>query len=135
MPKTIRQAVKFSVAPGMLFDIYLDSKKHSAATKAKASVSRRVGGSFRAFGGALRGKNLAIVPKRMIVQSWRGADWKKADTDSILILTFQRASRGGQINLVHANVPDRCYAGIQKGWYKYYWRPWKAYLSGRIGAS
>lgn len=129
--KTIQQTVKFSVAPGKLFDIYLDSKKHAAAVKSQAAISRRVGGSFRIFGGALQGKNLAIVPKRMIVQTWRGSDWTRSEGDSILILTFGKVSGGGRINLVHANVPERHYAGINRGWKKYYWTPWRAYLKRR----
>lgn len=128
MAKTIQQTVKFTVSPEKLFDIYMNSKKHSAAIKSRASVSRKVGGKFNAFGGVLRGKMLVIAPKRMIVQTWRGSDWKKTDPDSILILTFSKASGGGRISLVHANVPDRHYVGINKGWNKYYWKPWKAYL-------
>ncbi|MBI4588979.1 MAG: SRPBCC domain-containing protein [Candidatus Rokubacteria bacterium] len=125
--KTIEQTVTFGVPPEKLFDIYLDSKKHAAAVNSQASISRKVGGRFRIFGGALQGKNLAIIPKRMIVQTWRGSDWKKSEGDSILILTFTKARGGGRINLVHV-LPDRHYAGCNKGWKKYYWKPWRAYL-------
>lgn len=52
---------------------------------------------------------------RPIVQSWRASDWKKTDLDSILILMFSRAPRGARIALVHANVPDKWHAMIQKG--------------------
>jgi activator of HSP90 ATPase len=128
MAKTIQQTTRFSVPPDVLFDIYLDSKKHSAATNSKASVSRRVGGKFSAFHGMLQGRNLAIIPKRMIVQSWRGSDWKQPDLDSILILTFSKAPGGGQVNLVHANIPDHASPGIRRGWPKYYWKPWRTYL-------
>ena len=78
MAKTIQQTVQFSVSPEELFDIYLNSKKHSAAINSKAIVSR--------------------------------------------------APRGARIALVHANVPDKWHAMIQKGWQKYYWKPWKAYI-------
>lgn len=131
MAKTIQQTVQFSVSPEELFDIYLNSKKHSAAINSKATVSRKVGGKFLAFHGGLTGRNLAIVPKRRIVQSWRGSDWRKAELDSILILTFSRAPGGAQITLVHASVPDKWHALIKKGWNKYYWKPWKAYLRQR----
>ncbi len=134
MAKTIQQTARFSVPPDVLFDTYLDSKKHSAATKSKASISRRVGGKFSAFYGMLQGRNLAIVPKRMIVQAWRGSDWKQAKLDSILILTFSKIRGGGQIDLVHANIPDHAYSGIRRGWPKYYWNPWKAYLSRQAAA-
>jgi activator of HSP90 ATPase len=128
--KTIQQTVKFGVSPERLFDIYLDSKKHAAAVNSQASISRKVGGTFTIFGGALRGRNLAIVPKRMIVQTWRGSDWKKREGDSILILTFGKAPGGGGIRLVHV-LPDRHYAGCNRGWQKYYWKPWRAYLKRR----
>lgn len=128
MAKTIQQSVKFSASPERLFTIYVNSKQHGAATHSTASVSRKVGGKFTAFNEALVGKMLAIVPNRMIVQSWRGSDWKKSEPDSILILTFSKASRGARLGLVHANIPDRHYAGIRRGWTKYYWNPWRAYL-------
>ena len=128
MAKTIQQSVRFGAPAERLFDIYMDSKKHGAAIGSTASVQRKVGGRFAAFGGMLRGKILTIVPGRMIVQSWRGSDWKKTELDSILTLTFEKAGRGARLGLVHANLPDRRAASIQRGWHNYYWRPWRAYL-------
>ncbi len=128
MPKTIQQRVSFRASPETLFDIYLSSRKHAAATGAKATMSRTVGARFVAYAGHLRGRNLAIVSKRLIVQSWRGANWKKRDLDSILVLVFSRVRGGGRISMVHANVPDAHAASISRGWGTYYWKPWKAYL-------
>lgn len=128
MGKTIQQMVKFRVPPEQLFNIYLDSRKHSAAIAARASISRKVGAKFQAHDGYITGMNLAIVPKRMLVQSWRGANWKKTDLDSVLILTFSRAPGGARITLVHANVPDHLYATLNKGWNTHYWKRWKTYL-------
>ena len=128
MPKTIQQKVTFRVSPDKLFDTYLSSRKHSAATGAKAAMSRKVGGKFMAHAGHLGGRNLAIVPKRLIVQSWRGSNWKKRDLDSILILVFSRVRGGGRISMVHVNVPDAHASSISRGWGEYYWRPWKASL-------
>lgn len=128
MPKTIQHAVRFSASPDQLFDIYTNSRKHSAAIQAEAVISRKVGAKFTAHDGWISGRNLAIVPKRMIVQSWRGANWRKSDLDSILILTFSRVRGGGRITLVHVNVPDRWHARIKRGWHTHYWNPWRAYL-------
>ena len=61
MPRTIQQRVSFRASPDALFDIYLSSRKHAAATGEKAVVSRAVGGRFMAYDGQLRGRNLAIV--------------------------------------------------------------------------
>ncbi len=134
MTKTVQQTVEFdNVSPEDLFEIYIDSKKHSAAIGAPASVSRRVGGEFKAFGeGHVRGRNLAIVPERMIVQSWRGEPWKKNDLDSILVLSFSKTPKGAKVDLVQANIPDDAYTRVnEEAWVKLYWEPWKSYLKIR----
>jgi len=94
----------------------------------RVSISRKVGGKFLAFDGMITGKNLVIVPKRLIVQSWRARPWKKSDPDSILILQFRYATGGGQIDFAHINVPVYDNAGVTKGWHKHYWEPWRSYL-------
>jgi activator of HSP90 ATPase len=128
VPKTIQQAVTFRASPERLFDIYLSSRLHSAATGARAVMSRKVGGAFMAHGGHLRGRNLAIVPGRLVVQSWRGSNWKKRDLDSTLVLAFSRAPGGGRIAMTHVNVPDANAASITRGWSDYYWKPFRKYL-------
>lgn len=135
MTPAIQQRVEFNVAPARLFNLYLDSRQHSAATHAKAVVHRKVGSKFSAFDGVITGTLLAMVPNRMIVQSWRARHWKKTDLDSILVLTFSKTKNGAQIDLVHANVPEHDHDGVSRGWEKYYWRPWRIYLDrGTRGA-
>ena len=118
----------FRASPERLFDIYLSSRLHYAATGARAVMSRKVGGAFTAHGGHLRGRNLAIVPGRLVVQSWRGSNWKKRDLDSTLVLAFSRVPGGGRIAMTHVNVPDANAASITRGWSDYYWKPFRKYL-------
>jgi len=127
MTPIIQQSVRFRAAHQALFDLYLDSRKHSLATGAKAQISRKVGGKFKAFAGQLEGKNLHIVPGKQIVQLWRATHWKKHDW-SVLILSFTQIAGGAQIDLVHIGVPAYDHKGVREGWPKYYWRPWKQYL-------
>jgi activator of HSP90 ATPase len=131
MTKAIQQSVQFTAPAEELFEMYFDSKKHSAATGGRTRISRKVGGAFTAWNGQLRGKNLLIVPKKMIVQAWRATHWPASDPDSILILRFSKASGGGQVDLVHANVPEHDHKGVSEGWPKYYWQPWKKHLAAR----
>lgn len=131
MTPVIRQSEQFAASPAELFEMYMDSKKHSAATGGLAKLSRKAGGAFTAWGGQLWGKNLLIVPKRMIVQTWRSSNFKKDDADSILVLTFSKAPKGSRIDLAHVGVPAQDHAGVSKGWPKYYWEPWRAYLAKR----
>jgi len=94
----------------------------------KVSIRKTAGKRFTAFNGMLSGKNLLIVPKKLVVQLWRSRTWKKTDPDSILILMFSKAGRGARIDLVHMNVPDHDLQGVTRGWHRYYWKPWLAYL-------
>ena len=128
MTPIIQQSVRFRTSPQSLFEMYLDSRKHSQATGAQARISRKVGGKFTAFGKQLEGKNLFLVPGKQVVQLWRATHWKKEDY-SILVLTFSRITGGAQVDLVHIGVPPYDHKGVREGWPKYYWRPWKKFLS------
>ena len=82
MTNAIQQSARFAAPPHALFEMYLDSKKHSAATGGKATMSRKLGGAFTAWNNQLRGRNLLIVADQLIVQSWRSVNFKKGDLDS-----------------------------------------------------
>jgi hypothetical protein len=131
MTTPIRQSVSFKARPEVLFGLYMDSKKHSASTGGLARISRKAGGRFTAWGKALSGRNLLIVPNKIIVQAWRSVHFKKSDPDSILVLCFSKAGRGGRVDLVHVNVPPQDHKGVTLGWPKYYWKPWKRFLASR----
>ncbi len=128
MPRTILTAATLPAPPDQLFDMYLDPAVHGAFTGAPVTIAPKVGAEFLAFDKALSGRILHLVPKRLIVQSWRASHWSAEDLDSTLILSFFPDEEGGRIELVHANVADDDFAGVSQGWEKYYWAPWKAYL-------
>jgi uncharacterized protein YndB with AHSA1/START domain len=131
MAKTLLQTATFRAAPEQLFRLYMDPRRHAAVTgMGKVMVSGRPGSRFK-VGGHLRGRMLAVVPGRLIVQTWRGADWKKSEPDSVLTLAFEPAQGGARVRLVQANVPARHYDSIVTGWPTYYWKRWKEYLKGR----
>ena len=132
MTPVIEQTVTFSrVTPAFLYELFMDSAKHSAATGMPAKVSRKVGGKWSAFGGMISGKNLALIPNRMIVQAWRSSAWKKADPDSILVVRFEKTAGGATASLAHVGVPPYDHRGVTEGWKKYYWEPWEKYLAAR----
>jgi activator of HSP90 ATPase len=129
MTPAIKHSVTFNSTPAELYELFMDSAKHSAATGAPAKISRKVGGKWTAFGGMLLGENLALVPNRMIVQAWRSSEWERADPDSILVVQFEKSgSRGAKLSLTHVGVPPYDHKGVTQGWKKYYWEPWKQYL-------
>src|SRR5580658_2713542 len=90
--KAIQQVEHFPATADEFFEMYLDSAVHSKATGPLAVLGRGVGGAFTAWNGALEGRNLMIVPGRVIVQAWRATHWPRTDHDSILILRFSDAA-------------------------------------------
>lgn len=131
MTPAIEQSATFQATPAELYQLFMDSAKHTAATGASAKISRKVGGKWSAFGGMILGKNLALVPNRMIVQSWRSSAWKPADPDSVLVVSFEKTKNGAAVHLAHVGVPPHDHKGVTLGWKKFYWEPWDAYFKAR----
>jgi activator of HSP90 ATPase len=127
--KAIQQSVTFNAPPETLYEMFMDSAKHSAATGGEAHISRKLGGRFTAWNGMLSGRNLLLVPNRMIVQAWRSVKFPSGSPDSVLILTFTKVARGTRVEMVHVNVPAEDHKGVLQGWPKFYWQPWKKYLA------
>ena len=126
---TIQLAASLPAPPEKLFDMYLDPAVHAAFTGSPVTISDRAGAPFAAFDNVLTGSILQVVPKRLIVQSWRSPSWGASDIDSTLILSFWPEENGGRIELVHANVVPADFAGVSQGWEQYYWTPWRQYLT------
>lgn len=135
MPRNIIMAASLPATPDKLFDMYLDAETHTAFTGMSVTLERHAGGVFRAFDGMLSGKILHIEPKTLIVQTWRSANWPFTAMDSVLTLSFWAAEDGARIELVQVNVPDEDFAGVSQGWEKYYWTPWRAYLTADTRSS
>jgi activator of HSP90 ATPase len=132
MTPVIQQSVSFHATPAKLYEFFMNSARHTAATGMPAKISRKIGGNWSAFGGMILGRTLELVPNRMIVQTWRSAAWKKADPDSILIVRFEKGPGGKTtVHLAHVGVPAYDRRGVTGGWKKYYWKPWESYLASR----
>lgn len=129
MPRNVILAASLPAAAERLFDMYLDSQTHAAFTGAPVTIEPRSGGAFRAFDGMLTGTVLHVEPKRLIVQTWRSANWPADAIDSVLTLSFWPERDAARIELVHVNVAEEDFAGVSQGWEKYYWNPWRTYLT------
>lgn len=131
MRSVIQQSILLPAAADTLFAMYLDPAAHSAFTGFPVTIGPQPGAEFRAFDGQISGRMLAVVPPKLIVQSWRSTKFAASDPDSTLILSFAPDTENpncGQIDLVHVDVPDHDFAGVTEGWPKHYWTPWRTYL-------
>jgi len=128
----ITLAVDLPASPARLYRMYLDPKLHAAFAGAPVKIAAKAGAQFEAFGGALSGTILQVVPNQLVVQAWRSTNFGKRDIDSTLILRFLPAGKQGRVELTHMNVAERDFRGVSEGWSKYYFVPWRAYLE-KIG--
>ena len=128
MPRIIRQSVTLPASPKEVYEVLMDSRKHSRFTESKARVSRRVGGSFSAYDGYITGVNLELVPNRKIVQSWRGSDWPK-NQYSRATFSLRKIKRGTKLTFRQSGVPDRFFESIKQGWIDFYWMPLRSLWS------
>ena len=130
MVKTITQTVLFKQAtPQVLYKLYMDAKLHTAVTSAEAKITDEEGTDYSAHDGYINGKNLQLVKNKLIVQSWKGSDWKKSDLDSTFILVFEKQGEDTSVIMTHANIPEEHAKDIKDGWNQFYWKPWKEYLA------
>jgi activator of HSP90 ATPase len=130
--KTIFQKVVFkNTSVKTLYNIYMDGRMHSEAIGAPVKISNKIGDTFFSHGKYITGKNLQLIKDKLIVQSWRGADWAKDEIDSTFTLQFYQKGKDALLVMTHANVPDKHYSGIKSGWNDYYWKPWKTFLEGK----
>jgi uncharacterized protein YndB with AHSA1/START domain len=131
MPRTVTMAVHLPCSAVRLYRMYLDPKQHAAFTGSPVKIAARAGAAFEAFGGALSGTILQVIPNRLIVQSWRSIQFHRRDLDSTLVLSFWPDKDGARIDLTQVNVADSDFAGVCEGWSKYYWVPWRQYLTAK----
>jgi len=130
MPKTIIQKIVFKNIPAAtLYNTYVNAKEHSVSIGAPVKIQNKENTKFSADGNYITGKTFQLLKDKLIVQSWRAEDWNKSDLDSTFILLFEQQGNDGIVNMVHANVPDKHFEGIKKGWGDFYWKPWKKYFA------
>lgn len=133
MRSIIQQTIKLPASGEQLFDMYVSADLHSAFTGSPVTIDAESGSLFSAFEGALTGTVLVTIKPSLVVQSWRSVSFYEQDPDSTLILKFSTIGDEGQIDLIHLDVPAQDYDGVTNGWEKYYWTPWRNFLTSQPG--
>ncbi|MCX5997449.1 MAG: SRPBCC family protein [Chloroflexi bacterium] len=124
--KDIRQTVTFKAGAHAVYELLMDSKKHSELAGDEAKVSRKAGGKFN-IGGYIEGVNLELIPDEKIVQSWRYEDWPEGHF-SKATFSFKEEAGKTKMTFTQTGVPVQFYQDIKQGWIDYYWTPMKEML-------
>lgn len=131
MCKTIKQRVRFKAAPATVYDLLADSRKHSAVTGRKATISRKIGGTFSAGRNEVSGVNVDLVPGRRIVQAWRHRRFPEGIYSMAAVTLTPTANGGTELVLTHRGVPKDLIPEIERAWREQYWSKIKTYLGER----
>ncbi len=126
---TIEQVEHFSASPEVVYRALMDGKLHGAFTGAVAKIAAKVGGTFSAWGGYIRGRVLELVPGEKIVQAWRTVDFPSGYPDSNLEIRLTPESGGTKLRLLQTKVPEESVESYHSGWHSNYWQPLRAWLS------
>ena len=122
--KTINQSIIVNASPHEVYEVLMDSEKHSELTGSNAKISRETGGSFKVWDGYIEGKNIELVPDKKIVQSWRGEEkcWPQGHYSTITI-QLEKEGDETRLDFIQEDMPEECYDNFFKGWYDNYWNP------------
>lgn len=129
MCKTIKQKVKFKASPKDIYQLLADSKKHSIVTGSKAAIGKKVGTSFSAYNGYIKGINVDLVPGKRIVQAWRGSDFPPGIFSMATFNLTPTKDQGTELVLTHRGVPKDLIPKTEKRWREFYWNKIKSYLN------
>jgi activator of HSP90 ATPase len=127
--KTIKQSVTFTATPGQVYQLIMDSKKHTAFTGSKAIMSNKVNGKFSVFDGYCHGYNIELIEGKKIVQAWHFQEegWPD-DHYSLCTFVFEKAGDKTKLSFIQSGIPEESAASLKQGWKDFYWGPMKAYL-------
>jgi activator of HSP90 ATPase len=126
--RTVKQKVVIPASPKEVYDAYVDPKKHSEFTGAKATGKAVVGGKFTAWDGYISGKFLELEDGKRVVQEWTSSDFPEGH-NSKLELCFNKVPKGTELVMVQSDVPEDQADETADGWTEWYWDPLKEYFS------
>ncbi len=114
--KTIKQQVFFKASSDEVYNLLMDSKKHSAFTGTDTEISKASKGKFTVYDGYCHGYNIELIPKKKIVQAWHFAEdgWPD-DHFSICTFEFEPSPSGTKLSFSYTGVPEHKYQALKNG--------------------
>jgi uncharacterized protein YndB with AHSA1/START domain len=114
--------------PSEVYDHWTTTAGHTAMTGGVAEVDGREGGHFTAWDGYIRGVTEKLEQNRLIVQTWRTAEFADAAPDSRIEVRLRDLGGSTQVTVRHTDLSPGEGAKYTTGWFDFYLRPMVAYF-------
>jgi activator of HSP90 ATPase len=131
---SILQTVLYNTSANILYNLFMDQKKHSKIIQSKVKMSKKIKGTFEVFDGYCHGYNIELLENSKITQAWHFAEDGWPD-DHFSICTFKfleinSANKTPKTKLIFSQtqIPAHKVSSLKEGWKKYYWDAIKNYL-------
>ncbi|TND05551.1 MAG: Activator of Hsp90 ATPase 1 family protein [Bacteroidetes bacterium] len=121
-------SITLPVEPAEIYKAWLSSKAHSAFTGGTASISARKGSKYTAWDDYISGKILELEKDKRILHSWRAAEFRDTDPDSMVEILLEKKGKGTKLTIRHSGIPEKLGRIYKQGWKDYYFTPMKAYF-------
>jgi activator of HSP90 ATPase len=130
--EAIHQETTYKASPQRVYEALTDSAQFqkvelaSGAMKPEelnqvpAKISTEPGGAFSLFGGYITGRQIELVPGKLIVQAWRAGNWP-AGWYSIAHFELVADGAGTKIIFSHLGFPAGDADSLATGWQAHYW--------------
>jgi activator of HSP90 ATPase len=126
--KIIDQTYEINATVSDVWNALTDPKIIDEWGGGPAEMKAEKGFDFKLWGGDIHGKNIEVVPEKLLVQEWVSGEWDKPS-----IAKFELSEKDGitKIHLIHSDVPEEEFDDIADGWKSYYLGEIKNYLENR----
>ena len=105
-----------------VYEMLLSADQHSELIGDDADITDKFDAEFSTFGGYATGKNLTLVPNKVIEQTWRASDWPKGHYSTIRF-EFTDTDDGLRIDFTQKDLPKGTQEEFESGWDDFYWEP------------
>jgi len=129
MADNIKLSVTLAAKPNTIYKAWLDKEEHSAFTKSKTNIEKKVGSKFTAGDGYIEGEIKKMILSKKIVMTWRTTDFPEGSEDSLLEVNLEGKDSSTKLIIVHENLPEGDGKKYRKGWKDDYFTPMKEYFS------
>ena len=120
-------------SPNSIYTSWMDERRHSAFSGARATVDPWVGGRITALNGQVDATHVLLEAGRRITLAWRTRDFGPSVPDSRVDISLAPAAGGTEVTIHHTQIPAGSSEAFKKTWKSSYLDPMKKFFGKPSG--